>query len=561
MGKSSAGLSNIQKFLISLSVIFIVVILDYRSFLDKYRTVEYYDDLNFKISSVRVSITKLEYLLDMYVVARRFENTTIDIIKGDVREIDDSIKSIRENPRFREITATNAPLGEGVSVIIDDWQTITDEIKRLNAAMSQDEIILLHNAVDMNTILVTEKAERLLGVIAQSRKTVFYEIKSLALKTSIAFILLMLLASLAYYRRVIAPTNSFMDIARRVAAGDLFMRFRHRAGSITGRLGGELNAMLDSITESQIAKEKENKELRGELDRRSQQLSSILSLMASAGRSLSQGELFSSAVREASLNGASAAAIYLFEGGELRLKAASGFDDIFIRESSVIPADELGSLRQDESVTFSEESPYLFSRYWKAFTSAGFTSLLCVPMRYNMEARGYFLAAFRSEAAGVSRLFIEAMSAGISASAGHVNLFQKELGSRRFLERIFNQMPLGVAVFEKDGRCVFLNTQIKRLIGADQKFNNGGEYLLFEDQALASQGAVSSIKKSLDGYMAELTINYDPSLNSGYNFDAPARRLKLKSLPLYDSGGEISGIMLLCEDLTNEALSAGENLK
>jgi hypothetical protein len=189
-------LSSFQKFFITLSLIFIVAIIDYRTFLKKSEKVELYDEMSSRITSARVSITKLEYLIDMFTIARRFESGTIELIRGDVAAMNENINGLVENPRYSEVWKKDAILAEGMKTIYDDWVTIKAEIKRLNDAMTQDEVMLIHNAVDMNTVLATEKAERLLAALSERRLAVFNESKSLALRTIIGFVLLMLVGSL-----------------------------------------------------------------------------------------------------------------------------------------------------------------------------------------------------------------------------------------------------------------------------------------------------------------------------------------------------------------------------
>src|SRR5574337_390758 len=205
------GLSNIQKFFITLSVLFAIAIVDYQSFIEKSRRIEVYDDLNFRISAIRVSITKLEYLLDMFAVARRFENTTVELIKGDVDNLDENVNAVLGNPRYASVLKDDTMLSEGMNSIADDWQTIKNEINRLNNALSQDEIMLVHNSVDMNSVMVTEKSDRLLSIIAESRKGIFDDAKTLAFESIVGFILLVLVASLFFQKRVVSPANRAAD--------------------------------------------------------------------------------------------------------------------------------------------------------------------------------------------------------------------------------------------------------------------------------------------------------------------------------------------------------------
>ena len=168
-------LTIFQKFFITLTIIFVVAIAEYQSFLQKSSKVELYDSIHREISSARVSISKLEYLLDMFVMAWKLEYGTIDIIRESVDELMTNLNALREDPRYSRIWEEDAMLTGSVDGIQDDLATIRDDLKRLNDAMSQDEIILLHNSIDTNTVLVTAKAERLLSYITERRQAVFRE--------------------------------------------------------------------------------------------------------------------------------------------------------------------------------------------------------------------------------------------------------------------------------------------------------------------------------------------------------------------------------------------------
>ena len=70
-------------------------------------------------------------------------------------------------------------LYDGISDIADDWRVITGEINRLNSASSKDEVILIHNAVDTNTVLVIERATTLLKVTFDNRNAVFLRLEDM----------------------------------------------------------------------------------------------------------------------------------------------------------------------------------------------------------------------------------------------------------------------------------------------------------------------------------------------------------------------------------------------
>lgn len=549
-------LSTFQKFFITLSVIFIIAIIDYQSFLGKSRKVELYDEIHSRISSARVSTTKLEYLLDMFVVARRFEGDTISIIKEDVASLDETINELEENPEYRKVWKKDAILSEGVQSIADDWVTIKSEIKRLNDAMSQDEVMLIHNAVDMNTVLLTEKAERLLNAIGDRRRAVFNESKALALRSIIGFVLLMLVVSLVYYKRVISPVSRASLVARRLLAGDRGARFQEGSGAFSA-FGAELNRMADAMDRSVQLKALECAELHGALSEKSAQIGAIGEIMELAGRSLAQQEVFFFAVqRSLSATSAYAGAVYMFEGGVLRLKASVGFDERFLTDAGTLEA-------------FPERAssgPVVFDSIAKAgyplggaLISAGAAAAVSVPLVYNGRAAGMLLVAYRDQSKFRHEhlKFFEAVSSSIAVASGHSGLFQHEHADRKFLERILTQLPVGLAVFGTDGSCSLMSTQARRMLGAEPEMEPTA-YNVFEDSVLKGQGIMTTVRKSFEGYATEFVINYSPMSSRAIGITMAPVRLRIRSFPLYGAGGEVSNIAMMYEELADGMNAPGK---
>lgn len=560
--KSYTGLSNIQKFLISLGVVFVIAFIDYQSFSTKSNQIEMYDDLNYRLSSVRVSISKLEYLLDMFVVARRFETTTVDMISGDVDRLDETINEVMNDGQYARILFTNKKLAEGMSSISADWQTIKAEVKRLNPTLPQEEIMLLHNAVDVNTVLVTEKTDQLLSMVSESRKALFAETKSQAVKTMVGFVVLILLSSVYFHKKVLSPINKARLAARRVSTGDTHVRFQEDTLSSIGLFSRELNHMLDSLAESQRLKEARNAGLAAESRLKTSQMEILSRLMASAGRSLSRNDFFNLAVKESVLSGgADGSALYLIEGDALKLKASAGFDDNFTREITSVPVSGLGPYAAHPGLrSFDLDEGAAAEGYAVLFKGRGYSRLACAPVSYNNETIGFLCSVFGA-GKDTDTAFFEALGNSVGAFAGYIDLLQKEHGFKKFLERVMNQMPFGVAVFDKDGTCLLLNAVLRNYLGADNRFNLVGEYTIFKDDVFDAEGMLPSIMKSYEGFTTEFIINYNPGLVKRYFFSGGPRKLRIKSLPLYDAGGEISNIVLLYEDLSEfaeEAVKSGE---
>ncbi|MBI5454069.1 MAG: methyl-accepting chemotaxis protein [Deltaproteobacteria bacterium] len=550
------GLSNKQKLFLSLSVLFAIAFLDYRSFTSRHRQVELYDDLNARISSIRVSITQLEYLLDMFTVARRFENSSVELIRHDVERLDESIGLVVNNPGFKEAVASNAQLEEALGTISEDWQTIKAEITRLNDALSQDEIILVHNAVDVNAVLVIEKTERLMGRIAAERARIFDETKSLARTSIIGFVLFILAASFLAYRRYIRPLERAALTARRLSDGDSSASFREDRSSL-GHLSIELNRMVASFKEASERKDRRRGDIEAELKTAWIALEAVGSILKFAGRSLSLPDVFKAAAREsASAFGTGAVAVYAMEEGAFRLKASEGFDDNFMREWASADQSAFDTLDKGAAV-FKALDRVRPAGLAERLKESGFAGIVIAPIEYDSKPMGVLVAALK-EASGGAVAFYGSIAAALGVSAGHVGLLQAEMVQRKFLERVVNQVPFGVAVFGRDGSCVMMNSVLKKLLGADPRPGVHRHYSVFEDDILSAQGMLTSIKKAYEGYSTEFIINYNPSLLSRCGFMGAAKRLKIRSIPLYDSGGEISNIALLYEDMTDQAgITAG----
>lgn len=557
MGTNSKRMSTFQKFFITLSIIFVAAVIDYRLFLGKYRSIEAYDQLNSRITSVRVSISKLEYLIDMFTVARSFEGATLELIKSDVAALNENIVEIIESQEFRGVWKNDAILAESIQSISDDWSTIKAEIKRLNDAMTQDEVILIHNAVDMNTVLATEKAERILAVISERRRVIFSETKTLALGSITAFVLLSLLVGLVYYKKVVSPASKALATARRAASGEPGARFREGAGPV-GVLGAELNCMLEAIGTTLRLKDLECAALQGALHERSVQAGALASIMSFAGRSLAQSEVFGFAVGEAvSAANADAGAVYSLEDGVYRLRAQSGLDGSFRQQAGVIAGAQSAITGARSAVIGEIDS--LEEPLRGALKASGAQVAVFVPLVYNSGQTGLLVVCYADPArfnAGQTG-FLEAVAASIAVASGHSDLFQKEHSTRKFFERLISQLPVGLAVFGTDGGCVLMSSQARRALGADPGME-ASSYSVLDDAVFSSQGAMAHVRSSYEGYTSDFIVDYSPMSGRALGLTMDPVRLRVRSFPIYDSGGEVSNIALLYENLADASTDAGD---
>ncbi|WKZ34034.1 MAG: GAF domain-containing protein [Thermodesulfobacteriota bacterium] len=550
------SLSIFQKSIIALTVIFAAAAFEYNSFLDKSRKLELYDTLQAEVGSARASIFRLQHHLEMIVVAWGMEYGSVNMLKAGMDHTADRLEAVAADPAYAGLLKEEGMLAESVRAVLNDISTIRAELRRLNEAMSREEMILLHNSVDTNTVLAAEKAERLQSYISLRKQAVFREFKSLVLKSFAGFVALALAAALILYGRVFHPMRKAVLTARRILAGEADARFDADGRSETGRLGGKLNQILEYLGKEKAFKDSESLRFRSALVESSGQVSAIGAVISLGGRTLSETEVFEAALKEAVLRtGASGAAVYMLEdGGALRLKSASGLPEgIAARLEDVsLSGWEGGAAKVFDRSSF----PAAFSGI---LSGPGTELVAAAPLVYNRQAAGLLIAAYGNrEGFSVEHLaFLEAIASSIAVISGHSALFRNERASRILLERLIGQLPPGLAVFGLDGKCVMMNGRARLMLGANSGFN-ASAYSVLEDEVLRSQGMVAAISKSYEGYSTEFIINYAPMSARELGLSAPGRRLRIRSFPVYGSGGELSNLALLYEDMSEpEAVQSG----
>ena len=567
MKRTVKGISITGKFLALLVVLLILAAADYRSFVAKSGRVALYDDINKRLGTVRVSITKLEYLMDMFLAAQRFEVTTVSLIEDDVNSLDRAFNEIFTDPGYNRIRTSREQIAEGLDAMAEDWRVIKDEISRLSTSTDQDEVMLIHNAVDLHTILITEKAERLQGVIGALRSGVYSELRYLLFATLAGSVAILLVLFMAVYRVLVVPSMRIAEASARVSEGWPDARFSGPGKGLAGTVTAELNGMLDSIREAYGARERERDELAARLSGMALQMDALKAVAAIAGRSIRFEDICSGVVKEVMQAGrADAACLFVLDGDSMSLKAAGGFDDNFLREFKVmdrLPPDFCAEGGGGERTSRVLYAPYSLpcGRLGDFLSSSGFGVVVCAPLEYDGRTTGYLLAAFseRGEAPEENRVFFEAAAHVAGVLGGYIALIQNTHDTRKFLERIIMQMPFGVAVFDREGRPVVSNNLIRKYLGAPGDFDFTARYRLTEDTVFAEEGLLLSMEKAFEGYSTDFIVNYNPAHLEKLDFSGPTRRLKVKCYPLYGAGGDINEIVLICDDLTQlEPAVAGE---
>ncbi len=553
MKKTYTGLSLTKKFLIFLLFCFLVIAATSWLFTEKSKEAGAYDDLNFRLNDVKLSMVKLEYTLDMFLVARHFEQEKIELIPSEVRRLDANVRELESQAYTR--FSTNSPIAEGMKFLAEDWRLIKNDFNRLNSALSYDVVLLLHNSIDMNMFLFYEKTEKLLDDVAQGRQVAFRDIKTLVLRDFVITVVLVLGAGIVF---VFAAFNPFKEIAEgagKVLDGSYNVSFKEGFSGEAGAVASAFNHLEASANKSRSFVEQRTEELTIEIESGRKHVEALAELADTAGGSLSQKDIFMSAINVSVINtGAAAAAIFLLdEKGALVFKAASGIDASFGAEVSVIPPGERLTFWGDGSsrLILKDIEEYPDGKLKTFLKSHDYNFVLSYPIPYNKTVIGIILLIFSEpeRLSSDSDPFLRAVASFVGASTGHINFFYEEHARKSFLDNIVQQSPLGIAVFDKDGAALMLNATFKRMLGVSKEDDFVGKYKLFEDNILDSSGAITMIRESFDGHVNEAVVDYDPSILTWYDFNGSPLKLKIKSFPIYDAGGEISGIALFYEDL------------
>ncbi|MEE8573856.1 MAG: GAF domain-containing protein [Thermodesulfobacteriota bacterium] len=550
-------ISITQKFLLFLCFLFVVATTDSLIFIVRSRQIALYDNLTYRLNDAKFSMIKLEYILDMFVVARHFEEDKLTLIVEDIKKVDKSIRELESLGYTKFLD--DVQVSSSIKHIVEDWQTIKNEFDRLDAALDYDVVLLIHNAVDMNTFLFAEKTEKLLADIASTRTSNFEDIAVAVTVTLVVSLFVVFAGSLFFVWAALLPVRVLERSARQFLSGDesaVFSDNRTREGA---EISAAFNKVVSAATEARFERETESISMSAEIESAEKQLSVLRDLACTVGESLSQNEIFSAALNGAIVNtGADAAAIYLTtEKNTFELKASSGIDSSELAEVSEVSSTEriFDIEASGDEIEITDLDEYPDGKLKTFLSSRGFSSIVTAPIPYNKSTIGFIILEFKLRASFTesSVPFIKAIVSLLGAAAGHVDFFQSEYEKKFFLERIIEQSPVGYAAFDNDGSAIMLNSTLRKMLGVSKDSDFIRRYKLFEDNVLESEGALSHIRESFDGHIGEAIVDYDPTLLTWYDFTGDPLRLRIKSYPLYDAGGAIAGVILLYENTGEES--------
>ena len=545
-------LSVSHKFFILLLLFSFIIIFDALILLRRTKGTELYDDLSRRLNVLMTDIVRLEYVLDIAVVTKNFEfeDKRGQTINSDVKALEQDVNVLRD-PAYLNLFERGSQFSGIRNSVLDNWQTIRKEISRLDNARTEEELLLVHNAVDMNTFILSENVQRIITTVKNEKDSAFRGGRNMILYVFIFSLALMLAAGFVFYGRNIFPFKILSSSLDYTLGADIGARVRENIPGDAGHLASAINRVLDRVEGFYSGIEKREKQARLELGNTARKIEALNTVTSMVGRSLSQYEISLRAAGEVILTlGADCGALYLIEEGRLKLKVSKGFSGTFFYKGEEVPLSE--RLREgrisEKPIVFASMEEYPAGRFKETLMSEGVKSLAVIPVLHEDAVSGFFEVAFRErrDIRGEDLLFLQAISSNVGVAVSYSDVFTKEHAARIFMERIIQQSPFGLAVFDRDGVCTLANTAFKRYLGCDQRSDFVGSYRIFDDKEFARQGVIPAIKKSYEGHIVGFVAEYtDP-----FAREVKHKKFRVKSAPIYDAVGNIPNIIISLDDIT-----------
>ncbi|MEE9615089.1 MAG: GAF domain-containing protein, partial [Thermodesulfobacteriota bacterium] len=522
-------LSIIHKFLALLLLFLTLVVMDAVLLLHKSEGVEHYDVLNHRLDTLKSDIIKFEYVLDIFLVTRQFqggfEEQRVEEIGREVEKVDERVMELLE-ATLVEGFRDKPVISSALKSIGEDWEVIRKEASGLNADVGYDKALLIHNAVDMNTFLLTENIEKLLDVTSRERAAVFQGSRDFTVRLMGLSALVLLVAGMVFLVRVLLPVSEVFSSAERVfpfssSTTEEGERFREDLPGEAGSFARAMNDVAARVEESRALIEIKAREAAAESERMAGRAAALNTVTSAVGSSLSLGEIFTAAAKEMErVAGTHGAAVYLKEDGVLKLKHSKGLKGASFRVGAEIPLAERTGGEWERPRVLSGLDGYSEGMSKSALVSQGVGSLVSVPIPHGGSHIGFMDVIFmeRVEVGESDLAFFEAVASNLGVAAGYSAIFHEEHVRKRFLERVITQTPCGFAAFDGDGRCTLANDMFKRLIGGSDDSDLVGNYSVLEEDFMGEEFS-SSVKSSYAGRVVEAEIN------GGYG------RLVVKSYP------------------------------
>jgi PAS domain-containing protein len=556
-------LSITKKFVILFLVLAFLAVVDSYMMLSKSRSMVAYNSLYERLVVLKSEVVKLEFLLDIVVVARDFEDSTGSSVEMGLEDIGKIVADF-DDPDYSRLFDTVPAFVRARADINENVDLLVSRTSRLNSASTAEEVMLIHNDVDDITYDLTEEVNVFLSVLENERVIVEKEGLRL-LFILLAFSVLFSIAACLYF-----IVRELMPLAR----------LRHLVGDVTNggrdsfdideRLSGEagviaksVSSFIDSIDAKLKAAGDEESKAKERLAAILKGVDSLNQVAVTVGKSLSRYEVFMqglSGVIEST--SAFAGAVYIEEDGRLKLQVSKGFSSTFFHSGENLSMTEMRSVGayDNHEAVLKGLDRFPDGDFKSVLSSEGVGTLVIVPVLHGDSKEGFFLIAYEN-----TTLFSEddvgllkAVASNLGVGVGYAKLFYDEHARMRFLESIAEQSPQAIAVFNKEGICVFANIEARKYLGFGNDVQSVQNYSLMNDDVLKAQGHLDSVFESFDGRTYEFVTEY--SLRSVDKYGT--RSLRVRSLPLFDASGSIPNIMLAYEDVSDDVPSSkgGESL-
>lgn len=536
-----------SKFYIFLSIIIAIAIFDTYVLAEKFQSGSPYKNLSNHISLIETEVLKLESYIDIYLAAMNVEGYMEEDAIVDIKEqsyvLSKKLAGIYE-PKYYDVLDKNKSIAMSVNEIDGSWHKVEENMMLFYGAFSDDDIYMIHNNIDVHSSLLIDGLRLL--VISLDDLDLKNEKNAMRWIVFVLFLSFGFIAVLSYLfiNITLKPLGALVDKSSLVLAGDRSVRFDSAETTEIALISNVMNSLLDNID----SPEPLSKTSVPDKDYVVSHMTSLNKVIKFAGKSVSSEEFYNKLVDEAlDVTGAMAVMVYTVNFEKLELKVCKGFDDRFSNGGEELPADgrhEGNGLRR-VTKTYSDLDAVAETKYKELLKEQGVRTLVSAPVLRGDAVIGYLDVAFnKTFAVDHNVAFLNSVALTMGVVVGYTELFFEAHGVRRFLERIFDQIPVGMAILEKDGSCSYANASLKSIFGCGLGYEIVGRYLYADDVNFTTNGFSDSIKKSFVGFVDDVDMDFNPQLARGFGFTGLTRRFKIKTTPIYDSSGSISNAML-----------------
>ena len=567
MNQPRRTFSAIRKFSLLIALLCTLAVLDTALMLFRARAMDAHDALVRHLNTVRISVVKLEFVLDIFVVARQFEGQKAENLSAEVELVDGHFKSL-DNVPYDAIFSGSGILGNLRGSVLDRWADVRGKVGRLDASTSEEEVLLVHDAVDMSTFVLVERLDVLLDAVGRERAFMLSNWRIVVLSALGLSILAALTGGYFFYRGELEPLGEVLTSTSAALKGTLDTSEEGATrDDIRDDLAGEAGALARIFKAALTELDARGRRADAISAGASLRLRALGEVVGTVGKSLSRFEVFHTAIAGTLVaTKADGAAVYLESDGAYRLQVSKGFSESFFRDAEVIPALETPDTPEGDG-----HKPRVFNsldglpegHFKTVLRAEGIDTLVSTPVIHGGARIGFYFAAFKDPGAvdEVDLVFFKAVASSVGVGVGYAKVFFDEHLVKRFLEGVVEHAPTALAVFDKQGCCVIANAAFKRVLVGAEDTDLAGNFNVFEDEALIAQGHIDKIKGSFKGVEAEFIVEYGEY--GEYGRAPSGRRISARSYPIFDASGNVPNVGLLYSELPrdNDAFGRASGLK